>query len=708
MSLTGAALGTLAYETWGIHGVAVFPCGDDKRPLTTHGHNDAKTDKDGIVSLFRSAGQRATHIGAAMGEACGLFAVDFDTYKDGASDYKNTLLAAGVLPPTRIHNTKNGGEHYIYSVPDGTPVPRNSVPHRGVEIRGEGGYIIMPPSPGYSIIASATIDAPEALINRLGRADTAFKASSTSELEQHVLDGSNFHEALNMIAAKRHGAGESPITIQTDMIALMNASVASSPSNKRHDRWASVMNGNELGRICSSAYKKFNPKKGEYKLAEVLAEQMMSHKGDATGGFFTDITSDRAFGTEKKAQDTTVETFAEGDFPFSKSYSAAEVNDQENKQYLLFPLIMESDVMVLSAPPKAGKTLLSMTLCLHMAAGIPLSEDRLIPLDAKGNIAKIPVVYFALEGQGAIRKRIKAWLKYYNGKFGSEFTQDDLQLYVVERGTNLADAAVRQDTVDKLAIANAQFKARGWGGIGMVVFDTLTKAMPGKDQNSVDDTSAVFEVTSMMREVNVEAAVLFVHHNNRGSNTPRGSSNIMAEPDTIMTGTRKEARVVNGVTCDIVELSVMMARSIDDDQKYDFALKSVELGLNFQGIMETAPVVVLLKDREAEDTVSEDKIKAALGGHKQAFYEAVVDQVTRQQGCSCFALHRDMQQHKDQAARSYYLQKMNGTKRSELITMWKMLVSPEEVANFAPGLTLVIDDAGLVGVEIEFSAAHTG
>lgn len=606
MTATGKELGQLAWEWWGQNGVPVFPCSDTKAPLTRRGHLDASTDYDEIIEMFSRLGDKAVNIGAAMGGDTGLFAVDFDLYKSGAKEFKETLILSRQLPKTRIHKTKGGGEHWIYFTTDGASDIRNSKPHDAVDIRGTGGYIIVPPSEGYEVISDKTVVAPTALIERLTTAQNRTKTLGIDALEAEVRSGGNFHDALTMLAAKLNGAGEDVNTIQERLMSLLEASVARSPQHERHDRWRALMadKGKELSRINESAYQKFNPNKGENALRHAYRERYGTPETADTG-----------------AQETEED---DGDFPFARAFNAAEVDNLEQKPYILRPLMYESDVIVLAADPKAGKTLITMTLALHMAAGIPLL-DRLIPLKADGSVGKIPVLYFALEGQGAIRRRVKAWLLMQNAereKRGEkDLTMNDLHLYIIESHWNLADSKVRQDMVDKLVRTNALFNKNGWGDVGLVVVDTLTKAMPGKDQNSVEDTSAVFDVASMMRGAGLSSALMFIHHSRRSDGGPRGSSNILAEPDTVLTVHKDKPVFVGSREVRPFSLNVHMARTIDDDQNYRFDAVGINIGKNSQGIEEIAPVAVLMEQTSSAQTVEEYTLASAMKDSEAAFLE---------------------------------------------------------------------------------------
>lgn len=700
--LTGRQLGEVAYEAWGRYGVPVFPCNNDKKPICKWG-TEASTDKDAIIALFESRGERATMIGASMGEVANLFVLDFDFYKGNeAKKFFDVLQLAGLLPPTLVHETRSGGIHYYYMVEDLKKMPRNSVSHEAVEIRGQGGFVIVPPTPGYKVQQDNPVEfAPEGLLRRLARADAAFKSLSTTDLKKQIIEGVSFHEALTALAAKLHASGMPPAEVQKQLSEAMEASVAANPHHERHSRWAKIMKGSdgELGRLSASAYDKFNPLKTTEMVEQAKPKMVAATRNrDVTlGGFFMKAPDELnpkkgAFGNpEKKAAQQAESAKAPDDFPFARSYRGDKVEEQDNKNFLIYPLVMESDVVVLSAAPKAGKTLTTMNLCLHAAAGLPIG-DQLIPMNKEGKTAPVSVIYFALEGQGAIRKRVKAWIKDQE-KQGRKFTEDQLQIYVVEQALNLADDTSKQDTVDKLVLAQAFFQRKGWGQIGMVVFDTLTKAMPGKDQNSVEDTSSVFATVDMMREVGLSCAVFFIHHNSKNNGAPRGSGNIMAEPDTVLMVNKGEQIVEDGDYKDTYKLHVHMARAIDDGQEYTFAATSVDIGTNSQGIMENAPVLRPLENYKAAPTATETKLKNVALGAQSAFYETLwqtlsdADNMTLTYG----AIHKLLTKGQPAVA-SFYSQHLNANSKEAVKAALTALLSKQRLPASLTGITFELGD----------------
>jgi hypothetical protein len=127
-----------------MRGIPVFPCRDDKSPLTLHGFRDAVSDPKQARALFlRYPGARL--VGIVTGLASGLTIVDIDP--DGFPWMSRNLRR---LEPTQINQTRRG-YHLVYQTPD--PPVRNSVGvlARGVDIRGEGGCCTYWPAVGLPI-----------------------------------------------------------------------------------------------------------------------------------------------------------------------------------------------------------------------------------------------------------------------------------------------------------------------------------------------------------------------------------------------------------------------------------------------------------------------------------------------------------------------------------------------------------------------------
>jgi hypothetical protein len=558
---------------WAEAGIPVFPTGEDKRPLTKNGFYDASTDPETIEAMFKDAGARLHGIGGRMGAASGIFAIDADTYKPGeageaAKAYVAGLERSGMLPPTRVHATRNGGRHYLFRA---TEFP-NCKPSKGVEVKGEGGYIILPPSPGYTVESRGLSDAPAKLVESLKAARSAQSATTLDVLKANVLSGDDFHDSLTQIAAKLSSAGEPLEAVQATLLGLMNASVAASPQHPRHDRWTPIMadRSGELSRIVGSGHAKFN----------------VAAKTDGLREAATDTIKQMAaamFPAVRMETSQLPVVLAESygtNFPFAgrRGYFGHEQLDVLTEDFIMHPIYHANEVTLISADPKAGKTLVSQTLAMHIAAGLNF-DDNLTVTERR------PVLYFALESQTAIRKRLVAWKKFHDPE-GKLYTDaKSFPFYTLEEGMNLLDETARANLVEQIKATDIWWQNEGEKKLGVIVIDTLTKAMPGGDQNSVEDTSAVFDILAKIRDAGVQAAVVIIHHNTKNGNQPRGSSNIQAEPDTLLT-------LAKNPETDQLELRILMARSIDDDKVFTFDVLTETLGVSNQGYTITAPVLI--------------------------------------------------------------------------------------------------------------------
>ena len=143
-------------------GLPVFPCDENKRPMTAHGFRDATRDAATIQRSFA----RAAMIGIPTGEASGFFVLDLDC-KNGAQGMEWLAAHEHRLPQTRRHRTRSGGIHLLFTMPAGRTI-RNSASKvgPGVDVRGTGGYIIAPPSDGYDVVdVSSIAEAPPWLLD---------------------------------------------------------------------------------------------------------------------------------------------------------------------------------------------------------------------------------------------------------------------------------------------------------------------------------------------------------------------------------------------------------------------------------------------------------------------------------------------------------------------------------------------------------------
>ena len=79
----------------------------------------------------------------------GLLVIDLDIKgnEDGTKELFEWCSRNGTMPPTAVVKTKSGGQHHYYFVQGTYQNSRGFYP--GIDIRSDGGYVVVPPSDGY-------------------------------------------------------------------------------------------------------------------------------------------------------------------------------------------------------------------------------------------------------------------------------------------------------------------------------------------------------------------------------------------------------------------------------------------------------------------------------------------------------------------------------------------------------------------------------
>lgn len=128
------------------HGWAVFPLySRGKTPLTEYGFKDATKDEAQIRRWWQQWPN--ANLGIATGDVSGFWVLDVDKDHDGFETLDALLKDYAPLPRTLETLTGSGGNHVLFAMPDwdlrnnaGTKLGK------GLDIRGNGGYIVAPPS----------------------------------------------------------------------------------------------------------------------------------------------------------------------------------------------------------------------------------------------------------------------------------------------------------------------------------------------------------------------------------------------------------------------------------------------------------------------------------------------------------------------------------------------------------------------------------
>jgi putative DNA primase/helicase len=127
------------------HGWPIFPCSRNKRPLVKNGFKVATTDEAQIRAWWGRWPDAS--VGCPTGpQGNGLFVLDVDL-PEGPSTLAALEAKYGALPVTLEQRTGGGGRQLFFAWPAGRDI-RNSASRLGpgLDVRGTGGYSILPPS----------------------------------------------------------------------------------------------------------------------------------------------------------------------------------------------------------------------------------------------------------------------------------------------------------------------------------------------------------------------------------------------------------------------------------------------------------------------------------------------------------------------------------------------------------------------------------
>jgi hypothetical protein len=124
-------------------GWPVFPLKPKaKEPLTKHGFKDATTNEAQIRAWW--AKWPNANVAIRTGEK--FWVLDVDPRHGGDQSLMQLVAQHGALTDTLQQTTGGGGQQYLYEIPAHQKIGCLTKVWDGIDVRGEGGYIVCPPS----------------------------------------------------------------------------------------------------------------------------------------------------------------------------------------------------------------------------------------------------------------------------------------------------------------------------------------------------------------------------------------------------------------------------------------------------------------------------------------------------------------------------------------------------------------------------------
>jgi len=437
----------------------VIPIKPDKKPFIPWADYQKRLATPGEVRGFWTKYPEAM-IGIVTGGISGLLVVDCDTAEGYAAVQEH--LPDSLLIPTA--STPRGGRHLYFAMPGDKNLTVGAGVLPGVDFRGEGGYIIAPPSSNgtgkaYVWLTGLSLDdcppppLPDAIFNLINNSISTIEGclqavdSGSSMFREGTRDNDLFHVALTLL---KGGANQAEVF----QVLRILANNCNPPFPEK-----------ELNAKIESALKRLERK--ERALSDEVREWVLS-----TTGYFlsTDIYSCLQLSTrdEKKnvsiilrrlADQRTIEKHKEKNGCYRLIDAEAEdidfLNASAETVEIRWPFQIEryvktlpKNIIIIAGEPNAGKTAFLLNV-------------------VKMNQAKHPINYFSSEmGPIELRDRLS--------KFDVQLSS--WSFIAKERASNFADVIKPDELniVDFLEIHDEFYKI---GGLIKDIYDKLNKGI---------------------------------------------------------------------------------------------------------------------------------------------------------------------------------------------------------------------------------------
>lgn len=273
---------------------------------------------------------------------------------------------------------------------------------------------------------------------------------------------------------------------------------------------------------------------------------------------------------------TTSSTNPNGKF---RLLSFGDVLTMRPQKHLVMGLLHSSAISALIGASNTGKTFLALDLCLHIAIG----------KDWFGRtVTQSPVVYIAAEGAVGIQNRLLAFKDYHN-------LQVDPPLFLLPFAPNMLTPS------DVDALIN---EINSIGSVGLVVIDTLNRALGGGDENGPKDMGTFYSACDLVRQ-KTNAHILIVHHTGKEKKKgARGHNSLRGNIDT---------EIILENNSNDRSFTDEKQRDFKKDNEFKFDLFEVDLGFDTYGNpLSSCVVVPLSQTKTATKNAVMDAKRAAL------------------------------------------------------------------------------------------------
>jgi RecA-family ATPase len=275
-------------------------------------------------------------------------------------------------------------------------------------------------------------------------------------------------------------------------------------------------------------------------------------------------------------------------------YDIAELENMPPPTWLIKNTLVDDGLTVLYGDPGSYKSFLALDMGLRLANGM---DWHGVPAAATG------VLYIAGEGKRGIGKRIKGWRK----KHGLEGVE--VPFVLLPTAVEITDDQQRA----KLCRTIEAAKVKAGFDIGLIVIDTVSRALSGGDENSAEAMGKFVAACDAIK-AHAGGALLGVHHSGKDKDRGmRGSTVLLGACDAVMKATKSD---------DQLTLKTEKQKDAEEAAPVKLVMETIKWAT---GLEEEQTTLVPMKEAAKEATQNEqigiEQIRRAFGRMADAWGE---------------------------------------------------------------------------------------
>lgn len=268
-------------------------------------------------------------------------------------------------------------------------------------------------------------------------------------------------------------------------------------------------------------------------------------------------------------------------------FDLEELENMPPPTWLIHEMIAEEGLSVIYGDPGAGKSFIAIDMALRVSHA----------MDWHGTEAKpTGVLYIAGEGVRGLGKRVKGWKRRH------AMEGVDAPFLLVPVAVQLLDERQRAKLIRTIAAA----MQRAAFPIGLIIIDTVSRALAGADENGQETMSAFVAACDEIRTV-FNCAVLAVHHSGKDKERGmRGSTVLLGGCDASIRVSKSEK---------VVTLKTEKQKDAEEAEPIYMQMEKVEWATGLEEAQST--LVPFRSEAQAEEQLGEqinrDQIRRAFG-----------------------------------------------------------------------------------------------